>query len=244
MYVLKSTNHSVLVVKSIRWIFRQIYTVLTKMMARRTKDEADATREKIVDAAIRLFLRQGVSSTTLEGIAAEAGFTRGAVYHHFANKHALLIELWNMVKPPTEGISEELEAASHRGGDPLGTMEKRIGNALKQVLSDPRTSAIHTVFMHNCEFVEKINPMVVGEMRHLVSARDLIAKGIGMAKDAGQIRPELDLQELASALMCYCYGLLAMVLRNRIMSDQTISCDIDQALSVFFSGIRAPKLLP
>lgn len=213
-------------------------------MARRTKDEADATREKIVDAAIRLFLRQGVSSTTLEGIAAEAGFTRGAVYHHFANKHALLIELWNMVKPPTEGISEELEAASHKGGDPLGTMEKRIGNALKQVLSDPRTSAIHTVFMHNCEFVEKINPMVVGEMRHLVSARDLIAKGLGMAKDAGQIRPELNVAEVASSLMCYCYGLLAMVLRNRIMSDQTISCDIDQALRVFFSGIRNPKLLP
>lgn len=231
-------------VKWIRWFFRQIYTVLTKMMARRTKDEADATRERIVDAAIRLFLRQGVSSTTLEGIAAEAGFTRGAVYHHFANKHSLLIELWNMVKPPTEGIIEELEAASHKGGDPLGTMENRMGIALKQGISDPRTSAIYTVFMHNCEFVEKINPMVVGEMRDLVSARDLIAKGLGMAKDAGQIRPELDVDELASALMCYCYGLLAMVLRNRIMSDQTLISDIDQAISVFFGGIRTPKLSP
>ena len=55
-------------------------------MARRTKEEALATRHALLDAAERVFGRRGVARTSLVEIAEEAGVTRGAVYWHFKDK--------------------------------------------------------------------------------------------------------------------------------------------------------------
>ncbi|RME96025.1 MAG: TetR family transcriptional regulator, partial [Alphaproteobacteria bacterium] len=55
-------------------------------MARKTREEAEKTRQHILDAAFTLFARQGFSRTTLQQIAAAAGVTRGAVYWHFKDK--------------------------------------------------------------------------------------------------------------------------------------------------------------
>jgi AcrR family transcriptional regulator len=49
----------------------------------------ERTRARIVDAAMRLFLRKGFGATSLEEIGEEAGFTRGAVYSNFESKTAL-----------------------------------------------------------------------------------------------------------------------------------------------------------
>jgi len=48
-------------------------------MARRTKAEAAATREALIDAAEEMFMEHGVARTSLEQIARHAGMTRGAV---------------------------------------------------------------------------------------------------------------------------------------------------------------------
>ena len=55
-------------------------------MVRRTKEDAQETRNRILDTAVEVFSRQGVAQTSLNAIAKEAGVTRGAIYWHFANK--------------------------------------------------------------------------------------------------------------------------------------------------------------
>jgi AcrR family transcriptional regulator len=62
-------------------------------MARRTKEEAEVTRENILRAALELFAEQGYSRTTFAQIGKRIGMTRGAVYWHFENKEALLTAL-------------------------------------------------------------------------------------------------------------------------------------------------------
>jgi TetR/AcrR family acrAB operon transcriptional repressor len=59
-------------------------------MARRTKEEAQATRSHILDTAELVFEQRGVSGTSLHEIAKAAGVTRGAIYWHFADKQALV----------------------------------------------------------------------------------------------------------------------------------------------------------
>jgi TetR/AcrR family acrAB operon transcriptional repressor len=62
-------------------------------MARKTKEEARATRECVLNAALDRFGEQGYSRTTFSDIAKKIGMTRGAVYWHFDNKPALLAAL-------------------------------------------------------------------------------------------------------------------------------------------------------
>jgi len=47
------------------------------------------TRDLMLDAAYRLFASQGYGQTSVDGIIAEAGASKGAFYHHFASKEEL-----------------------------------------------------------------------------------------------------------------------------------------------------------
>jgi AcrR family transcriptional regulator len=59
-------------------------------MARRTQAErSDATSSKLVSAARELFGGDGYAATSIETVAAAAGMTKGAAYHHFGTKAAL-----------------------------------------------------------------------------------------------------------------------------------------------------------
>jgi AcrR family transcriptional regulator len=61
---------------------------------RRTQAERrEDTREQVLAAAARVFARNGFHATTLEAVAEEAGFSRGAVYYNFSDKEELFLEL-------------------------------------------------------------------------------------------------------------------------------------------------------
>ncbi|WP_252358985.1 TetR family transcriptional regulator, partial [Escherichia coli] len=74
-------------------------------MARKTKQEAQETRQHILDVALRLFSQQGVSSTSLGEIAKAAGVTRGAIYWHFKDKSDLFSEIWELSESNIGGFA-------------------------------------------------------------------------------------------------------------------------------------------
>src|SRR5579871_4335564 len=59
----------------------------------RTRPTRDDTREKLFEAAARVFEDQGIGGASIEAIAAAAGFTRGAFYSNFASKDELIIAM-------------------------------------------------------------------------------------------------------------------------------------------------------
>ncbi|WP_075187800.1 TetR/AcrR family transcriptional regulator [Teredinibacter haidensis] len=62
---------------------------------RKTKEEAEKTYNALLDSAAALFILKGVTNTTLNDIAKNAGLTRGAVYWHFPNKDWVVMALWD-----------------------------------------------------------------------------------------------------------------------------------------------------
>jgi AcrR family transcriptional regulator len=62
-----------------------------KRLTRKQKQEE--TRRLLLDAAERVFIRRGLQASSVEEIAAEAGFTRGAFYSNFQSKDQLFVEL-------------------------------------------------------------------------------------------------------------------------------------------------------
>jgi len=55
--------------------------------------EESSTRERILDIALQLFTEQGYDKTSLRQIAERLGFSKAAIYYHFASKEDILIEL-------------------------------------------------------------------------------------------------------------------------------------------------------
>jgi AcrR family transcriptional regulator len=55
--------------------------------------EATSTRERILDVALDLFTEKGFDKTSLREIAEQLGFTKAALYYHFASKDDILMAL-------------------------------------------------------------------------------------------------------------------------------------------------------
>jgi AcrR family transcriptional regulator len=108
---------------------------------RRTQAERAAeTREALIEAARPLFAAQGFAEVALETIVRAAGVTRGALYHHFADKTELFAAVLEKVEGEVAARMGEAIAASNLT-DPVEVM--RLGAEFwLDVCSDPEVQRI------------------------------------------------------------------------------------------------------
>jgi AcrR family transcriptional regulator len=71
---------------------------------------ATDTRQRLLDAAIRLFTKHGFAGTSLQMIADELGITKAAVYHYFRTREDLLTAVVEPLRAQLQGIVETAEA--------------------------------------------------------------------------------------------------------------------------------------
>lgn len=116
---------------------------------RQTQEERRReTREQILAAASRVFARLGFHATSLEGIAEEAGFSRGAVYYNFANKEELFLELLD--QRCAERAQDLREVFAGNDGDVTATGEQAqlaARHALDAMTGDPEWLALYLEFL-------------------------------------------------------------------------------------------------
>jgi AcrR family transcriptional regulator len=88
-------------------------------------DRSAATREALVAAARRLFAAQGFADVPTDAIATEAGVTRGALYHQFADKVALFDAVVDAVEADiARRLAEQVTAAGV--SDPVEGMRQAV----------------------------------------------------------------------------------------------------------------------
>jgi TetR/AcrR family transcriptional regulator, transcriptional repressor for nem operon len=93
-----------------------------------TRTDGAATRERILDAAERLVLRQGFSATTVDAVIGELGITKGAFFHHFHSKHDLSLALVRRYADrDVADLHRYLERADHLSRDPLQRLLLFVG---------------------------------------------------------------------------------------------------------------------
>ncbi|MBA2674295.1 TetR family transcriptional regulator [Ramlibacter sp.] len=123
-------------------------------MARRTKEDALATRSRLLDAAERVFLAQGVAGTSLNDIALAAGTTRGAIYWHFKDKADLFNAMMDRVVLPLQSALAHVDAA--RGDDPLPALKHAVRLAFRNTVADPQTRRVFEIATHKVEYVDSL----------------------------------------------------------------------------------------
>ena len=143
-------------------------------MARKTKQEAQETRQHILDVALRLFSQQGVSSTSLGEIAKAAGVTRGAIYWHFKDKSDLFSEIWELSE---SNIGElELEYQAKFPGDPLSVLREILIHVLESTVTEERRRLLMEIIFHKCEFVGEMAVVQQAQRNLCLESYDRIAK--------------------------------------------------------------------
>ena len=96
---------------------------------RRTKEDAERTRQQLMDVALRVFSARGYSATRLSDIADEAGVTRGAVYWHFGSKKGLLFAILEEMANPYIQTAMEVLKSELEPGSKIRELVRRVMDA-------------------------------------------------------------------------------------------------------------------
>jgi AcrR family transcriptional regulator len=135
----------------------------------RTRPTRDDTRDKLFEAAARVFEEQGIGGASIEAIAAAAGFTRGAFYSNFKSKDELIIAM----------LEDDVEQSTRRHLDLL-TRHRNLADFIEAMKTmdrsqqDPlgRSPLLHMEMVLFVARAEKRRPELAKRLR---AGRKLIA---------------------------------------------------------------------
>ena len=203
-------------------------------MARRTKEEAQATRELILDAAERVFYLRGVSRTSLQEIAKDAGLTRGAIYWHFENKGELFHAMTERVTLPM--MARMTEITPEDDTRPLDKIRRNTAASFHSVAHDPQVRRVFEIAMQKVEYVDEMQDMQQRKLQGRNECMDDMQSLLLKARELGQIRADIDLRVATVGLFALLGGI-----KYNWMLDPT-AFDLESvglaSLNTYLAGLR------
>lgn len=206
---------------------------------RRTREEAEATRQAIMQKGLELFSEQGVSATRLSDIAKEAGFTRGAIYWHFKNKWDLFDAICTHYSLPFKELSDA--CLSDQEQDPLGKLRQLLISLLHKVEEDACFRRMMVMFIRESSGVcsgVAAEP-VANFMRYQHRRR------LGVITNAirrGQIPAQVDAESASWLIKSMIDGMITSWLQRA--SNFSISSNADVFVDTVIASLSALQPVP
>ncbi|MGH8905176.1 MAG: TetR family transcriptional regulator [Egibacteraceae bacterium] len=170
---------------------------------RRTVEEAAATREALLKAALPVFGQRGYAAATLDEIARCAGVTRGALYHHFAGKPELFLlvleEGWAEVMAPLN---------AHLEGDapPLARVRRFLVAYLTALEQDLSLRMLLQMVMFPSEGFPELEQSLAVKRDAIEAWTASLASLFTEVRRRGQLRAGLSPRNAAVAVVSFAYG--------------------------------------
>lgn len=194
--------------------------------------KGEETRNRIFDAALRLFREQGFEETTMRDVAATSGQSLGAAYHYFPSKEAIVRAYYDGVQDEharrvretlqqQSGLRETLAGAFHAKLDILADDRPLMG-ALLRYTGDPT---------HPLSFLGK-------------GARDLQLRSMALFRDAvARERLPTDIQYVLPTLLWAMHmGLLLYFLYDDSPRQRRTRALTDGAIELFLRALSVARL--
>lgn len=204
-------------------------------MARRTKEEAEKTRSRILANALTLFAKRGYEHTTFTDIASRLKMTKGAVYWHFESKPALLMAIIDEMLVKFQHMISALlpeGETSFKGLSFPVVADMMVRHALHTV-EDPKMSAFFTLVHEQIRW----SSTSMAQMREdlLKNSRFGPWEAFRLAVEndirTGRVRGDVDPIQVASCGMALWNGLV----RSRIAGF--LQCDLQDTLRTAYASI-------
>lgn len=202
-------------------------------MVRRTKEDALATRHRLLDAAELLFQAKGVSRTSLNDIAHQAGTTRGAIYWHFEDKADLFNAMMERVTLPLEQAFQNL--GKDLASDSLDRLRAVIQQALHRIATDSSTRRVFEVATQKVEYIDELQAV---RARHIKVRNEFVShveRGLRLAAEAQKLSLPISLLNAAQGLHALVDGMLQNWLLDPQAFDLTASGE--QVIDIYLAGL-------
>ena len=193
------------------------------VLTTRVERKKEETREKIIRVAMKLFMDQGLESTTMEQIAAQVDIAKGTLYNYFEDREALIRALFEMRRAT---LRPQVRAAVGKGGDL--PFEQRLRAFVRDLFA---------VYEAHRKFIK-----VAIETEHLKltpssTAQD-VQNAIAELVKAG-VKEKVIAQSHADMLPLVIAGALKAVVLKRISETTKLDAkDADALVDIILDGAR------
>jgi AcrR family transcriptional regulator len=190
------------------------------------------TRRDLLDAAARVFARQGLHGASVEDVSEEAGFSRGALYSNFKSKEDLFLALW---EERIERRRRELRELMQRAGGPAAGLAPAAANVMGSLEREREWFLLYFEFaLHaarDAEFADRFERVREQGLAELASG---IAEGLEKAELDSSVGPP----DLALALKALSYGLAL----ERLVNEDAVPKELlGRVMELIFRGIWAER---
>jgi len=187
------------------------------------------TREELVDAAERLFSRQGFHATSIDAVAAEAGFTKGAVYSNFESKEDLFFAVYER---RVDRRVEQMETALSRASTPLEAIKGTIPGGAGRPEADDGWLAVFFEFWAHVLRHPEYKQRFAAQHRRVIEPLAAAAHAVGGAPAGAD--PE-DRFRLATAGFALQLGLQL----ERLTQPEVVDADFGRRMGLgLMEGVR------
>lgn len=189
------------------------------------KAMAEQTREKVLDAAMRLMAEKGYSQTRLEEVAKNLQMTRGAIYGHFKSKAQLYEEI---LKYSQEPLYTVLRRSLNSSADALTTIRTFMNEWISLLSLDDRHRYSTEIFLNKSEMIPEVENVFRKEIK---LTEDVIA-GLQKVFERGVAAKEFSLNIDARMAAIHVYSYLMGLMQAWLFNP-----------SLYDLGEQAPKLI-
>jgi AcrR family transcriptional regulator len=198
--------------------------------AQPTSERADATRERIVQAARELVVEHGYDGVSTGQVLARAQVSRGGLYHHFAGKDELMAAVLEAVE---RDFSQRLAVAVAGARDPFDA----LASGVQWYLDECR----HSIELQRVGLYEGRKALGWQAWRDTIAPYGLamLADGLRAAIDAGQLE-DADPRALAHMILALLHEATTMILAA---PDQDAERErVGASVAVMIDGLRKRPL--
>ena len=167
---------------------------------RRTKEDAEKTRRKIVEVALQLFSSNGYTNTTLAKIATEAGFSRGPIYWHFNNKDELFEEVLSFSQQP---LADLINQARGELEHPLSAIHEFAEQWLRLLVDNRWHRQSFEILLNKTELTSTMERTLKRERKLTRDVVSVLTNLVTQAQQQRLISDRHGADELG--LLCYTY---------------------------------------
>ena len=192
------------------------------------EDSRDQTTQRLLDAAQKLIAKNGLDATSVEDIAAAAGYSRGAFYSNFAGKNDLFIEL---LRRDHAKMNADL-AALHSDALSLDEIQTRARELYSHLYSDNECfmnwTEARMLSVRDTKFRAKLNSL-------MTEKRDHISKFIDYFYHRAQTAAPLASNAMAMGFMSLVEGVKLFMLSSPLdmtaeVAEATLALFIDSIM--------------
>ncbi len=183
---------------------------------RKTKQQAQLTKESILLAALNCFSEQGFFNTSLDDIACKANVTRGAVYWHFSNKAEIFNALHEQLHEPfIQVILLDLEIETQQ---PIEQLKQLCIKLLHDLGENPVKVSTMKLFFQ-CDYSGDLAQFKQQHQDKKLQSLELFEQYFKRAQNNQLINPKTNPRILTLTLHCFLKGILFEFLNQSDLID-------------------------